>query len=111
MNPVTKHDWPEDFKEENGNYINRCNDCKIFFTGYKRRVQCKACYIESLVSKVRQLKEAFNKIWQLGEMGYINTDGKPDVECGECGEKGVSRDTVEHKDHCIQGIISKAVSE
>ena len=37
------YDWPEDFKEENGNYTCQCLDCGRFFIGHKRRMQCKEC--------------------------------------------------------------------
>jgi len=41
---VTERDWPEDFSHENGQYMNTCVYCKLVFTGYKRRVVCKACH-------------------------------------------------------------------
>lgn len=36
-------DWPEDFPHENGNYINKCCDCQLFFMGHKRRPVCRKC--------------------------------------------------------------------
>lgn len=39
----TERDWPEDFKLENGNYMNICTTCKQGFMGYKRRFTCKVC--------------------------------------------------------------------
>lgn len=38
-----EHDWPEDFEHENGRYFNRCVQCYVIFTGYKRRVGCRKC--------------------------------------------------------------------
>ncbi len=38
------NDWPEDAHLENGNYQNTCAHCGCVFIGYKRRVQCRACY-------------------------------------------------------------------
>ena len=35
--------WPEDFKLENGNYLNNCIKCKNKFIGYKYRLVCKLC--------------------------------------------------------------------
>jgi len=40
---TSERDWPEDFSGENGNYMNRCADCKLTFFGHKRRVVCKVC--------------------------------------------------------------------
>jgi hypothetical protein len=36
-------DWPEDFKHDNGQYLNTCCGCNQIFTGYKRRIECKLC--------------------------------------------------------------------
>lgn len=41
-NPGPK-DWPEDFKHENGSYVNQCIFCESPFVGHKRRVCCKQC--------------------------------------------------------------------
>jgi hypothetical protein len=41
MNPK---DWTEDFKHENGNYMNTCGYCKGGFTGGKYRHTCKECH-------------------------------------------------------------------
>lgn len=41
--PPTDHDWPEDFKHENGNYICKCSICGVDFRGHKRRLICKKC--------------------------------------------------------------------
>lgn len=41
--PVTPHDWPEDFSHENGNYNCICCYCDVMFVGHKRRVVCKQC--------------------------------------------------------------------
>ena len=35
--------WTEDYTHENGNYINRCSNCKEGFFGNKRRFICKEC--------------------------------------------------------------------
>ena len=46
--PVThaagEGDWPEDFSQENGNYMCHCFTCKKTFMGYKRRLECKLCH-------------------------------------------------------------------
>lgn len=36
-------DWPEDFEDENGRYLNFCVSCDLEFLGHKRRVLCKLC--------------------------------------------------------------------
>ena len=40
---TTSKDWSEDFHLENGNYSNKCCNCKATFTGHKRRLVCKVC--------------------------------------------------------------------
>ena len=37
------HNWPEDFKLENGIYENKCIFCGEIFTGHKRRNECRVC--------------------------------------------------------------------
>jgi hypothetical protein len=39
----SKKCFPEDSKEENGNYINICVECKVHFIGRKGRIYCKEC--------------------------------------------------------------------
>jgi hypothetical protein len=36
-------DWPEDFAEENGNYLNTCSGCGELFSGNKHRCSCAVC--------------------------------------------------------------------
>ena len=35
--------YPEDYKYENGNYMNKCIKCGNDFMGYKRKIYCKSC--------------------------------------------------------------------
>jgi hypothetical protein len=42
-NPLHPGDWPEDFGNENGNYLNRCIICKDQFAGHKLRIVCRVC--------------------------------------------------------------------
>jgi hypothetical protein len=37
------HDFPEDFHQENGQYLNACIRCNQAFVGNKHRIVCKAC--------------------------------------------------------------------
>lgn len=39
----SERDFPEDFSDENGEYVNICCVCKKEFCGHKRRVVCKVC--------------------------------------------------------------------
>lgn len=39
----TKHDWKDDFKYENGNYMAACHCCGEVFRGYKGRLICNYC--------------------------------------------------------------------
>lgn len=39
----SQRSFEEDFKYENGNYMNLCQNCFKTFIGYKRRVICKLC--------------------------------------------------------------------
>ncbi len=43
LDDKSRRDFKEDFKHENGNYINKCGKCKNSFYGHKRRVRCKLC--------------------------------------------------------------------
>lgn len=43
--------YPEDSIYENGEYYCRCLTCNNTFIGYKRRVTCKLCSIESKKDK------------------------------------------------------------
>ena len=64
---MSKHDWPEDFDYENGYYFCHCMQCGVQFTGYKRRLQCKSCYLKTLEAKVERLEEVLRNAledWQ-----------------------------------------------
>lgn len=62
--PLVVHDprdWSEDFPYENGNYQNRCVECKEIFIGHKRRVVCKKCqseYEEKLAQRTHRELDA-----------------------------------------------------
>ena len=36
-------DWPEDYNQENGMYLNVCVRCDFTFKGHKHRRICKKC--------------------------------------------------------------------
>lgn len=40
-----RRSWPEDFGQENGNYVCVCGTCGKEFMGYKRRITCKLCSV------------------------------------------------------------------
>lgn len=46
-------DWPEDFRHENGCYMNRCHACSETFIGYKRRVVLQILHTTLLEQRVR----------------------------------------------------------
>ena len=46
----SERDFPEDAKEENGNYCCHCVSCNRDFTGHKRRVLCRVCHREAVMS-------------------------------------------------------------
>ena len=50
-------DWPEDFKGENGNYLNICFDCQKQFIGHKRRLWCKLCSIQDIKIDPKEVKD------------------------------------------------------
>jgi hypothetical protein len=35
--------FPEDYQQENGNYLNKCFRCLQEFVGHKDRSKCRAC--------------------------------------------------------------------
>lgn len=45
-------DWPEDSKHENGKYYCQCHKCGSMFVGHKRRVLCKVCHEEFVISRL-----------------------------------------------------------
>ena len=44
-NMPTEKDWQEDWPHENGKYTCTCVACGGIFTGHKRRVICRACFL------------------------------------------------------------------
>jgi len=42
--------WPEDYAQENGQYLNRCFKCDSEFLGSKHRTSCKSCYVTRLLA-------------------------------------------------------------
>jgi hypothetical protein len=56
---LSKHDWPEDFKHDNGMYYCRCIECKERFIGYKRRMICKSCYWDNTTKELEYIKTQF----------------------------------------------------
>jgi rRNA maturation endonuclease Nob1 len=56
-NLITKRDWPEDFDDENGNYLKKCIRCGNIFKGYKRRAICKICSSKEKVSTTISIRE------------------------------------------------------
>src|SRR6478736_9041060 len=71
-------DWSEDFPHENGNYSNKCMECKLYFYGHKRRVICKKCFTPNWVELAKRKRpedtkdnKAWAGAWLEGEMvGY-----------------------------------------
>lgn len=47
---ASPRDWPEDAPHEDGKCFLICCECKLGFTGYKRRVACKKCTNKKLVA-------------------------------------------------------------
>jgi len=71
--------FPEDYNQENGNYMNKCFYCKNYFTGNKHRFSCKLCdagsieywTVVSQTKKPEDNKCAHAGCWSQGEMtGY-----------------------------------------
>ena len=56
----SKHDWPDDFKYENGNYENTCGHCGARFIGHKRRVNCRLCDSTQDKTKITYAQEPWN---------------------------------------------------
>lgn len=74
-----ERNWPEDYNDENGNYVNRCLYCEKHFRGHKYRRICKLCDAGSIEywTKLSQTKKpednkcAHAGCWSQGEMtGY-----------------------------------------
>jgi hypothetical protein len=43
----SEHSFPEDYDRENGRYLHTCPICEKTFVGYKNRINCKLCSVES----------------------------------------------------------------
>lgn len=71
--------FPEDFRQENGNYVQKCLYCEKEFRGHKHRSSCKKCDAGSIefwtkISKKKKPEDnkcAHAGCWADGEMtGY-----------------------------------------
>ena len=71
--------FPEDYEQDNGKYVNKCIYCELFFMGNKHRVCCKKCEAGSIEfwtklskkQKPEDNKHAHAGCWADGEMtGY-----------------------------------------
>jgi hypothetical protein len=69
--------FPEDYDQENGNYINTCSICNFNFRGNKHRFVCKMCdgsepdWGKMILKKAPDLPGAYAGCWLDGEMtGY-----------------------------------------
>jgi hypothetical protein len=70
------HNWPEDYNDENGNYVNNCIYCERGFKGHKYRRICKLCDAGSIeywtkLSQAEKPKDnncAHAGCWSHGEM-------------------------------------------
>ena len=67
--------WTEDYKHENGNYLNNCTKCKENFLGHKRRFICKECF-KDINKKLNVLDsvETDKVITPVVSGSYINTE-------------------------------------
>jgi hypothetical protein len=74
-----ERNFPEDYQQENGNYMNKCVYCGNFFMGNKHRNSCKKCDNGSIefftaISKIKKPEDnkcAHAGCWSQGEMvGY-----------------------------------------
>lgn len=67
--------WTEDYAHENGNYINKCYRCQLYFKGHKRRPECRKCHNAepdwaeiAKMQKPEDNKCAHAGCWSQGEM-------------------------------------------
>jgi hypothetical protein len=64
--------FPEDYSDENGNYLNVCGKCDNVFSGHKRRVRCKLC--ENQVEERVEEKGEIDK-FAIGFAEWMMKDG------------------------------------
>jgi hypothetical protein len=79
---ITGHpdrNWDEDFLHENGNYVNNCVSCRLYFRGHKRRVICKKCFSTPDPVKEESQEELFRKVVDLFN-GQHKLYGRPDYQ-------------------------------
>lgn len=81
-------DWPEDYKDENGKYMNKCFICLNTFLGNKHRQFCKLCAfdpipgvkLEYLTTQLQKTQDYLIDIYNDGlgsEVFPTNLDGTP----------------------------------
>lgn len=64
--------YPEDYEQENGQYIHKCAGCSRAFHGHKRRHTCKLCRqaAAALVQKAEnELANISDFMWEVMGMG------------------------------------------
>jgi hypothetical protein len=87
----TARDWPEDFRHENGNYMNTCSvnagGCGKEFLGYKRRYICKVCSGKGLASHAEPVRSTAPKTTSSPQSGTRNPKRTEDIR-PSAGEEG-----------------------
>lgn len=58
----TELDYPEDFADDNGQYLHTCHACERRFVGHKDRIQCKPCQETSAAEWAKMPEEERSRI-------------------------------------------------
>jgi len=64
--------YPEDYEQENGQYIHKCSECSRTFHGHKRRRVCKLCVkaSQAIAEKAEnELSNVSEFAWEVMGMG------------------------------------------
>jgi len=73
MDNTSDRNWTADFEGENGNYSNRCRECKNEFIGHKRRVVCRVCAESRADKKEETQEEMYVNVYKTSQ-GDLFTD-------------------------------------
>ena len=105
--PITDKDFPEDFKQENGCYQNKCCLCGEIFKGNKHRVTCKLCTYATKSETKKTIKTQLNQqAERLMKLSFHNTDFKDEL-VSVAVELQIIGDKIEDENKALGAALQK----
>lgn len=86
------------------------DDINLLYVAAMDRLATTQADLLQREGEIVRLREALQKVWDDGEMGWLTIDGSSIVECGQCGCSALSRELVKHDSGCIQGVVFAALT-